>query len=140
MASMFDRAMTSLVTHMKASIGRQVQYTFSQITTSNGSQTYTALGTVTLTMWVGNTKFALDPKSPGGARVQFGDRDYLVAVADFLAAVGANATPVKGDRIQDVDNNGNTIVYELSTPTGEPVWRYSDQTRQVLRLHTKRAK
>lgn len=138
MGSLFDRAVASLVTHMKSSIGRQVQYTYGQITTSNGSQTYTALGTVTLTMWVGDTKFVVDPKKPG-ASVQSNRRDYLVAVADFQAAVGAGSTPVSGDQIQDVDNNGNKIVYALSLPPGEPVWRYSDQTRQVLRMHTKRS-
>lgn len=131
MANLMDRGQASLVNWLKASGGRAVAY--SRGTTS-----------VALTVWVGSTKFAMAPRNPGGATVSWSDRDYLVAVADFQAALtaagltGPASLPQKGDRITDADSNGAAIVFELATPTGEPVWRYSDQTRQALRLHTKR--
>jgi hypothetical protein len=136
----FDTGQQALMKRLKATSGRTVTYTPGTISAG----VYTAGTPVVFStannqgMWVGNSLFALAPKSPGGARVQWGDRDYFCAVADFQDLVGAGLLPTKGDRIQDVDPNGNTVVFELNTPTNEPVWRYSDQTRQEFRLHCKR--
>lgn len=68
----------------------------------------------------------------GGARIEFGDRDYLIAVDDLT--FGA---PQLGDRItESVD--GVACVFEVMTPaTGEPAWRYSDPGRTLWRIHVK---
>lgn len=86
----------------------------------------------TVRAWVGRTLFAGQTQS--AARVEWGDRDYLVTVAAFEEAFGVGTKPAKGDRIVEA----GTGTFELQTPTGEPVWRYSDQTRTVFRLHCKR--
>jgi hypothetical protein len=130
-----DRGQSSLVKWMKMSAGRQVTYTWGSIS-FNSSPPYTPIANAVLTTWVGNTLFALNEQD--GAAVIHGDRDYLVSVADFQAAFGAGTVPVKGDQIADVDTNGQPITYEAQTPTNEPVWRYSDQTRQSFRIHMKR--
>lgn len=109
---------------MKQSAGRTVTYT-------RGAQS------VQLTAWVGNTLFARQTDEPG-ASVVWGERDYLFAVADLVLG-GVAAVPMKGDRITETID-GAALTFELMTPTGEPVWRYADQTRQVARVHTKRVK
>lgn len=84
--------------------------------------------------WTGRTVFASNLE--GGARIEFGDRDYLIPVAN-LTALGE---PTTGDRISETI--GSTVcTFEVMTPdTGEPSWRYSDQTRTVYRVHTKQVK
>ncbi len=96
--------------------------------------TYTRVGgfAATLPAWVGRTLFALD--SGSAARVEWGERDYLVSVAAFEAAFGPGTLPARGDRITE-EGAG---IFELQTPTGEAAWRYSDQTRTLFRLHCQR--
>jgi hypothetical protein len=139
----YDTGQLAQMNRIKATDGRTVTYAYG--TLSNG--VYTPVGTAVFSitavagnqgMWVGRTMFSRSPHGPGAATVAWGDRDYLCSVADFLALVGANALPVRGDRITDTDKDGVTMVFELQTPTGEPVWRYSDQTMQTFRLHCKR--
>lgn len=121
--SLLDAGMSLLTAGLKAAFGRTVTYT-------------RGAASATVTPWVGRTLFAREPQEPGGAAVVWGDRDYLLPVAD-LATAGF-ALPARGDRITEVVN-GVTAVFEVIQPdTGEPEWRYSDQTRQVYRLHTKR--
>ena len=64
------------------------------------------------------------------------DRDILVSVAAF-AATGFNE-PIPGDQISFPENNGTTTL-EVFLPDGERAWRYSDQTRTILRIHCKLA-
>lgn len=91
--------------------------------------------TATVTAVVGRTVFASNVE--GGARVEFGDRDYLITVADLVAANAAWTEPAIGDRITDADGK----IFEVVTPdTGEPAWRYSDPQHTVWRIHTKRQK
>jgi hypothetical protein len=82
---------------------------------------------------VGRTVFSSNLN--GGARVEWGDRDYLIAAAD-LADLGGE--PAEGDTIeQTVD--GTAVVFKVLPPdTGEPAYRWSDgETRQTWRLHCK---
>jgi len=58
-------------------------------------------------------------------------RDYLISAVD-LVLDGKISLPEKGDEI--VENNQ---IYEVMAPNGEPEWRYSDSSRQSLRIHTK---
>ena len=120
--SLTDRGAAALVRRMKLSAGRPVTYTRGP-------------AAATLTAWVGNTLFArrLDES---GAAAAWGERDYLIAVADLQAA--NLFPPQRGDRLAEAVN-GEPVIFELVAPfNDEPPWRYSDQTRQVVRLHTKR--
>lgn len=94
--------------------------------------------TATIPAVVGRTLFAQTNPGSGANRasVEWGDRDYLIAVSD-LAFAGSPITPTKGDRITQIVN-GVSLVFELTTPTGEPVWRYSDPERTTYRVHCKR--
>ena len=94
--------------------------------------TYTRQGrSIPLTAIIGRTAFASN--LDGGARVQWGDRDYLIEVADLTFG-----EPKLGDRITETIDDVE-VVFEVMTPsTGEPAWRYSDQTRTLWRLHVKR--
>ena len=58
-------------------------------------------------------------------------RDYLVTAAD-LVLNGETTLPESGDEIVE-----NGQIYEVMAPNGEPEWRYSDSSRQCLRIHTK---
>lgn len=90
----------------------------------------------TLTAWVGRTLFA-GSNDTNGARVEWGERDYLIPVAS-LKLNGVAVIPQKQtDRITETIN-GTPVVFELQTPTGEPVWRFSDQYRTLYRVHCKR--
>jgi hypothetical protein len=58
-------------------------------------------------------------------------RDYLISAAD-LVLENTQIQPEPGDEIVE----GN-FVYEVMAPNNEPEWRYSDSSRQSLRIHTK---
>jgi hypothetical protein len=86
--------------------------------------------------WVGRTVFSRSPQ-PGGATVVFGDRDYLVPVAD-LVLNGQPLEPEKGDRVEET-TGGVTRLYDVLSLPNEPSARYSDPLRTVWRVHTKEA-
>jgi len=58
-------------------------------------------------------------------------RDYLVNSADLVLS-GITVLPKKGDEIIESGQ-----IYEVLAPNSEPEWRYSDSSRQCLRIHTK---
>ena len=58
-------------------------------------------------------------------------RDYLISAAE-LVLENTQILPEPGDEIVE----GN-FVYEVMAPNNEPEWRYSDSSRQTLRIHTK---
>jgi hypothetical protein len=80
--------------------------------------------------WVGRTVFSRLNRE-GGAAVVFGDRDYLIPVAELPNE------PQRGDRITEVIS-GVEAVFEVVEPMGEPAWRYSDPGHTVYRVHTKK--
>lgn len=118
MGTLSERGRDALVRRQKRAAGVSVTYA----PLSGGSVTLTAVpGAI-----------AFRSETDGGARVEVGDRDYLIDVAD-LAAV-----PQIGDRITETIN-GTACVFEVQTPdTGEPAWRYSSSWRAFYRIHTKR--
>lgn len=62
-------------------------------------------------------------------------RDFIITAADLILG-GQPATPMPGDTISEADD-GTTRVYEvLSQGTAQP-WRWSDQSRRTMRIHTK---
>ena len=88
---------------------------------------------INLTPIVGRTVFASN--MDGGARIEFGERDYLIFASD-MASLGV---PAEGDRITEVID-GLTSVFEVVPPaTGEPAWRWSDPGHTTYRIHMKRA-
>lgn len=114
-----SRAQAALIRRQKQAGGLAVTYT-------RGAQS------VSLTAWLGRTQFArLGGPGAQGAAVEWGDRDYLFATADLRLG-----EPEVGDRLTEA---GSGLVYEVCTPdTGEPGWRYSDPSRTVIRVHTRR--
>jgi hypothetical protein len=121
---LMDRGATALVSRMKSSAGRTVTYTRKS-----------DAATLDLTAWVGNSHFDRDQADPGAAR-DMGERDYLFAVADLVIS-GTAFTPAKGDTITETIN-GTATRFAVAPNAGEPAWRYSEQTRLTIRVHTKR--
>ena len=62
-------------------------------------------------------------------------RDFLIRRED-LVINGLAVTPEDGDRIT-VTINGESRVYEVMSPPGEPSHRFSDIYNRTLRVHTK---
>ena len=58
-------------------------------------------------------------------------RDYLISAA-ILILDGERVLPEPGDEV--IEDN---FIYEVMAPNHEPEWRYSDSSRQCLRIHTK---
>lgn len=124
MSSLSDRGRAALIRRQKVAAGVTVTYT----------QTATGLS-AQVTPWAGQTAFRSQPD--GGVRVEIGDRDYLLAVADLVVG-GQLVTPVIGDTITETVN-GAPCVFAIETPeSGEEAVRYSTQARDLYRIHTKR--
>ena len=84
-----------------------------------------------VTAVIGRTVYAVNRAD--GARVEFGERDFLITASDLVAANAAWTTPSEGMRFE-VD--GEDSVYECRPPnTGEPAFRYSDPQRETWRIH-----
>jgi len=79
---------------------------------------------------IGRTLLKLDD-GYGGVRMEWTDRDFLIRAAD-LVLDGAAVVPQRGDRITE-----GPLEFSVLAPAAEPVWRWSDPHRQVLRIHTK---
>ena len=58
-------------------------------------------------------------------------RDYLISATD-LVLNDTQILPEPGDEIIE-----NGFIYEVMAPNNEPEWRFSDSSRQTLRIHTK---
>jgi hypothetical protein len=83
-------------------------------------------------VWVGRTAFASN--DVGKARVQWGDRDYLILAAALPAGLGP---PFEGDALLETVNGVPCRFEVLQPDTGEPPWRWADESRTVYRLHVK---
>jgi hypothetical protein len=114
-------ATAALISRMKATNGVEVTYTRGE-------------DAVELTAWPGRTVFKRNMQE--AAAILFGERDYLMAAAELVIG-GSMVTPKKGDRITETID-GQLVTFEVQAPSDEPVWRYSDKTRMVLRIHCKR--
>lgn len=63
-------------------------------------------------------------------------RDYLVQ-ADVLVLDGLLITPAPGDQVLETFGE-RVLIHEVMSPTiDDPAWRYSDEHRHTLRIHTK---
>lgn len=83
--------------------------------------------------WRGDTIYRKNPLE-GGPAVVFGDRDYLIPVAD-LAAGGVPFEPARGDRITETTPAGVAVTFEVLPPFGEPEYRYQDAGRTLWLIH-----
>lgn len=85
-------------------------------------------------VWVGRTVFASNIE--GGAVIEFGERDYLIPVADLVLS-GNEIRPQIGDVI--VERIGSfDVSFSIQEPTtGEPAVRYSGPDRLAWRVHCK---
>lgn len=87
---------------------------------------------VQLSATIGQTTFE-QVDDHGVTRIQ--SRDFLVRSVDLV--LGSVAVfPLAGDRIVETDGS-RTYTYEVMAPGGEPPYRYGDQFRNTLRIHTK---
>jgi hypothetical protein len=59
--------------------------------------------------------------------------DWILRAEDFIIA-GSFVPPVARDTITEIATNK---VWEVLELPGEPVWRYSDQYRNAVRVHVK---
>jgi hypothetical protein len=82
---------------------------------------------VALSATIGRTEFASDAAEPVIETWQ--SRDYIVRTVDLVLA----------DRIEETDG-AVTHVYEVMAPAGQTPWRYADDFRRELRIHTKHVK
>lgn len=92
-----------------------------------GSRSAEVLGSI------GKTTFEVDDGY--GVLVRYESRDFLILAAD-LTLDGQPVFPQRGDRIRETQG-GTVFVYEVTAPSKEPCWRYSDAFRQSFRIHTK---
>jgi hypothetical protein len=83
---------------------------------------------------IGRTEFQVDD-GHGGVRIEHSDRDFLILRED-LYLEGQWTEPQPGDQIEEFTEQDH-LIYEVMAPTGQPVWRYDDPFREVIRVHTK---
>lgn len=121
---LLDRAASFLATKQQQAYGRTITY-------ARGAET------ATLTAWLGTSFFARSTEDPGASLVT-SERDYMIAAADLVIG-GSQTVPQSGDRILETVD-GEELIFEILVTAGEPGWRYSDQTRQIIRVHTKRVR
>lgn len=90
-----------------------------------------------LSVWEGQTVF----RTNTGQRtfLDWGGKDFLI-ISNELVINGTNIEPTEGDWIERIGPAGTIEKYELSAPTGEPVWRKSDPQGYIWRIHTKQVK
>lgn len=123
MADLLKQGSDWLVDQMKANASSLVTY-------RRGSDSVAVQATI------GRTVFELDqPLAEIGIAQRLESRDYLIQAADLVLA-GEQTLPERGDQVEEV-LAGTTLTYEVMAPRGEPHWRYSDDHRRLLRIHTK---
>jgi hypothetical protein len=83
---------------------------------------------------IGRTLLKLDD-GYGGVLMQWTDRDFLIRAED-LVIYNQRLIPQRGDLILETHSDV-TYTYEVLAPGREPVWKWSDLYRSLLRIHTK---
>lgn len=129
--------MANLLQEGSAWLGEQMHaHAASEVTYRRGGQSVSLLATV------GRTPFETDDSE--GAKISYELRDYLVQAADLVLG-GVQVEPERGDEIDQVIG-GATLTYQVMPPVTissggvgqkEDCFRYSDEFRKTLRIHTK---
>lgn len=89
---------------------------------------------VALTAWLGSTGYE-QLGSDGSLLERVESLDFLIPAADLIIS-GELRLPARGDTIKVVRGT-QTHVYELMGTGPEPIYRYSDHEKTILRIHTK---
>lgn len=71
----------------------------------------------------------------GGVRYEWTDRDFILPAASLVIG-GVTVLPARGDVIKVVEA-GQTRVYQVLAPGGEPEFNWCDPFRTMLRVHAK---
>lgn len=88
---------------------------------------------VVLAATIGRTPF--EQLDSSGVLQRIESRDFLVRAQD-LVILAAEITPARGDKVQETID-GVVYTYEVLPFGGEPLWRWSDETKITRRIHTK---
>lgn len=72
-----------------------------------------------------------------GTRSADRQREYLIVYADLVSA--GLSEPAEGDRIAETINSAS-VVYEVVRNRTEPCWRWADQQRTRVIVHTREQK
>ena len=124
MADLLKDAATWLAGQRKAHASQSVTY-------SRGA------ASVSLSATIGRRIDQVDRES--GFHTETEDRDYLIDTADLVLS-GSVTLPEPGDQIVEIDGDKQHTYEVMSPPGDEPHFRYSDNHRVTLRIHTKRIK
>ena len=102
---------------------------------TGGEITY-ARGTLTVTLTAGRGISTFEVQQ-GDILVRVEARDFLIAQEDLKLVGIVETLPARGDKITETTADGTTFTYEVLEIGSEPVWRYADEYRQQIRVHTK---
>ncbi len=95
--------------------------------------TYTrGANSVSLSATPGQTVFEVT--EPDGAMVERQTRDFIFPAADLVIA-GSVVLPEVGDVITETDGS-TTYVHEVRAPASERCYKFGDDCRVTLRVHT----
>ncbi len=122
MANLLATGATWLASQLKAHASETVQYVRS------GETTLSLLATI------GQTEF--DTEDERGILIKVQSRDFLITTADLDFGEGA-VEPQLNDVIKETV--GSVVHHYEVLPFGSErqLWRYSDTSRLILRIHTK---
>ena len=96
----------------------------SEVTYSRGQASTTLQATI--------GKSVFEQTNDYGAMQRVETVDFIVRPEDLDLGSGSTL-PRSGDRVIGVDG----AIYEVQSVPGEPVWRYTDQYRNAVRVHAK---
>lgn len=86
--------------------------------------------TATVTAVVGRSVFESQDQS--GVSETWESRDYIIKAIDF-----PHSEPLRGDRIVET-LDGVSVVFEVVSPRGVPLFHHGDPFHQTIRVHTSR--
>lgn len=121
MPSLLQRGVSWLADKLKDHAGETITYT-------RGAQS------VTITAVPGKSMLRVQDSS-GNSVIEWTDADWLIAAADLVIG-GSAIEPQRGDLIART-SGGSTITYEVRPIESEGAWRWSDESRTIMRIHTK---
>ena len=120
-----------------SSFATAIQQAFAGLQAVAGLQiTYaTPAGNVGLRAVPGQSTFEI--ADADGGIIESQSRDYILLASELVIG-GAAVIPARGHSVTEIAGDGFTYVYEVNRPDGgEQPWRYSDSSRQRLRVHTR---
>lgn len=84
---------------------------------------------------VGNNAERLDASVASSMDVE--ERDFIIPVTAFEQRTRPRVIrPVRGDMIEEVDEDGNIFAFRIVPQGGEVSWEWHDRQRTAYRVHT----